>query len=467
MRPGPATPTVREVLALTLLLLSLLFITRKNDENFLDGLDPNDDPPTLFESLASSQLPWIDIVPETEILAHVPGWTIFEKLYVFKGVVYVVTNEPGVLPSVNAIYSKGLFIQNGRAAKASRLPTDADIRVISPEEARGLFGTGAQVLDGVTYFINDPHQFVSHYYHWSAELWFGFWRTYTSLDPSITHEGNTTLPPVHRLMFRHFDAHYWRDYADMNQWVVRSAFPSAIMEFSDDWNDRAEMGRAFVFERVVLADRSAAMLSRNFDRFQRTASTPFALPGSIHWWQTMRNQAIQFTGLNINIGGGTTSIPVITYISRQKWGRRMLIQEDHSKLVRELYKLRDEHGFEVHVISPEEISRAEQIRLAARTTIMMGVHGNGLTSLVWMKPNPRSTVIEFFFPGGFAYDYEYTTRALGMTHYGFWGSEYFTSPSLPKFQYVEGFQGNSIPLDGEAVARLCLERLSLAAEVDD
>ena len=59
---------------------------------------------------------------------------------------------------------------------------------------------------------------------------------------------------------------------------------------------------------------------------------------------------------------------------------------------------------------------------------MMGVHGNGLTSLVWMKPSPRSTVMEFFFPGGFAYDYEYTTRALGMTHYGFWGSELVLSP---------------------------------------
>ena len=52
---------------------------------------------------------------------------------------------------------------------------------------------------------------------------------------------------------------------------------------------------------------------------------------------------------------------------------------------------------------------------------MMGVHGNGLTALLWMRPTPRSTVMEFFYPGGFAHDYEYTTRALGMVHYGFWG----------------------------------------------
>jgi hypothetical protein len=31
--------------------------------------------------------------------------------------------------------------------------------------------------------------------------------------------------------------------------------------------------------------------------------------------------------------------------------------------------------------------------------------------------------MEFFFPGGFARDYQYTTQALGMVHYGFWGDE--------------------------------------------
>ena len=61
---------------------------------------------------------------------------------------------------------------------------------------------------------------------------------------------------------------------------------------------------------------------------------------------------------------------------------------------------------------------------------MMGVHGNGLTALLWMRPTPRSTVMEFFFPEGFAQDYEYTTRALGMVHYGFWNDQWVLFPSL-------------------------------------
>lgn len=115
---------------------------------------------------------------------------------------------------------------------------------------------------------------------------------------------------------------------------------------------------------------------------------------------------------------------------------------------------------------------------------MMGVHGNGLTALLWMRPTPRSTVMEFFYPGGFAHDYEYTTRALGMVHYGFWGDRYvysrfqisryaelycryFTRPDVPPVAYPEGFQGNSIPIDGALVAELVHERLTLSEEADD
>lgn len=55
---------------------------------------------------------------------------------------------------------------------------------------------------------------------------------------------------------------------------------------------------------------------------------------------------------------------------------------------------------------------------------MMGVHGNGLTALLWMRPTPRSTVIEFFYPSGFAFDYQYTAHALGIQHYGVWNDVY-------------------------------------------
>ena len=153
----------------------------------------------------------------------------------------------------------------------------------------------------------------------------------------------------------------------MNQLVLRTSFPSILMEFKDDWTDRRGMGRPIVFDRVILADRAAAINGVSWQRTQRTASEAFALPGSAHWWSTIRNSVIGLSGLDTPRGGNSN--PVITYISRQAWGRRMLIPEDHEKLVEELYVLRDTHGYEVNVVSMDKLSRMEQLHLAGRTTV--------------------------------------------------------------------------------------------------
>lgn len=38
---------------------------------------------------------------------------------------------------------------------------------------------------------------------------------------------------------------------------------------------------------------------------------------------------------------------------------------------------------------------------------------------------------------------------------------------MPPVAYPEGFQGNSIPIDGALVAKICHERLILSEEADD
>ncbi|KAI0292532.1 hypothetical protein BC826DRAFT_1018526 [Russula brevipes] len=473
-----APPTRREFLLVVVLFVALLTFSSTNvSYKKLSRIDLGSVwqdvlPPPEGYSIpilpSDSRLSWgSSKVPRSKIIVHVPGWTIFDRMYILNGTVYLVSDDPETFPDRKVMTSSGIDIENGAERVAARLPTDRDMRIISTSEARKLFGTGANRVQGVTWLVNDPKQFITHYYHWSAELFFGLWRTYSALDPFIPTSGKTDLPPPRRLFFTHLDADHWRDYASMNQWVLRTAFPSISMEFSDDWRDRAEMGVPFVFDRVLFADRSAAMYGANFLRTQRTASEAFTLPGSPNWWSTFRNNIIESSGLNATTGAGTRGKPVITYISRQDWGRRMLIQEDHEKLVEELYKLHEQYGYEVNVVSMDKLTRVEQLRLAGRTTIMMGVHGNGLTSLLWMKPTPRSTVMEFFYPGGFAHDYEYTTRALGMVHYGFWGDSYFSGAEVPPVAYPEGFQGNEIPIDGELVAKLVHRRLSLAEEADD
>lgn len=291
------------------------------------------------------------------------------------------------------------------------------------------------------------------------------------MDPSINAAGETQLLSPSRMMFPHVAAGKWNDYAKMNSFILRSIFPSMAYEYQNDWNDRIDTQRAFIFDRIVLADRAAAFRGPEFAKTWRTASEAVTLVASRYWWAPMRRNLLEFVGASgsagvkeidleefgvgidefgdeiglsaleehepireeveekkvektshkkpgklrnrhkqereqpvqrdvepyqvVKRGDYAPSNPVITYVSRQDWGRRMLRKRDHEQLVAELEALEKKYGWEVHIVAMDKLSRDDQIRLAARTTILMGVHGNGLTHLLWMNNlNPRATVME-------------------------------------------------------------------------
>ncbi|KAI9635262.1 uncharacterized protein MKK02DRAFT_36638 [Dioszegia hungarica] len=447
---------------------------------------------------------------ETEVLAHAPGWTIFDQLYLFNGTWYIVSDRPHKIPLLRMMTSTGNEIWNDEESIAGREPTDKDMKIIFPSEAKKLWGHSASRVSETSFLINDPPQFLDHYYHFAAELLVGLWRTYSSLDTTISATGTTHLPSPARMMFPHTEAGKWNDYAKMNSFLSRAIFPSMSYEYASDFHDRTDTARAFLFERVVFADRAAAWRGKEFQRTYRTTSEAVTLAASKYWWYPVRKNLLDFVGSGdpeahasdihgvgfeedideddvesaekeeavaveqeldamekIDAKQAKNGKPVITYVSRQDWGRRMLLPEAHASFVEELNKLEEKYGWEVHVVAMDKLSRDEQIRLAARSTIMCGIHGNGLTHLLWMNSlNPKSTVIEFFFPGGFAEDYEFTARALGIRHYGIWDDTSFTYPDLPQLAYPEGFQGNEIPLNGKAVADLIVERLLLEKPED-
>ena len=89
---------------------------------------------------------------------------------------------------------------------------------------------------------------------------------------------------------------------------------------------KVEIGRPLVFDRVIIADIAAAINGKSWQRTQRTASEPFALPGSAHWWSTIRNSVIGLT-----------------------------------------------YGYEVNVVSMDKLSRIEQLHLSGRTTVWMAL----------------------------------------------------------------------------------------------
>jgi hypothetical protein len=240
-------------------------------------------------------------------------------------------------------------------------------------------------------------------------------------------------------MFPHASREQWQDRAGMNMWTMRAGLSGMALEFQDEWDYRMSLKRPFVLEYVVLGDRAAW----HRGPFWKWPGVEFPLVVRDGWWEPVRQSVVAFA--LPPTGKTTPGPPVITYISRQKTGRRLKVA-DHTSLVKELRNLGQEYGYEVcdfisqwivlkhlqiQIPLMEEMGREDQITLLSRTTILLGVHGNGLSGQMWLEPSPRTTVIEIFFPTGFAYDYEYTARSLGHKHYGIWDDKYFTAPDLP------------------------------------
>ena len=93
------------------------------------------------------------------------GWTIFDKMYIFNGTVYLVSDEPDTFPDRKFMTSSGKIVENTAESVAARMPTDKDMRIISTSAARKLFGTGANRIQGVTVraFTAIPETFPSRY----------------------------------------------------------------------------------------------------------------------------------------------------------------------------------------------------------------------------------------------------------------------------------------------------------------
>ncbi|KAI0633648.1 hypothetical protein C8Q77DRAFT_1271579 [Trametes polyzona] len=448
-------------------------------------------------------------IPETTIVSHAPGWTVFRNLYMSNGTMYIVTSRPSSFPDISLMTSTGLAAENTPENIAARMPTSEDMAFVTPQEAQDYWGGDGHeknriwTVPGNSFIINEPSQFLDHYYHFCAEwllgawaFWQGAWRA--EVDPA--NAALTSAPPVHRAIFANAGAHGWRDRPGFNSYVFRAAFPALTVEVLEDWEDRiiatsspTAPRRAWHFDTVLFTDRSASfrgpICGSQTQRIAAEATEHMRKAGNLTklWWEPVRRAVLRFAGVDertqdlgvkadaivtarnqIQAGGmdGGRAVSglkdseiVITYISRQS-SKRHLLEPDHAALVAALEEMAKRHGWELNVVEAEKLSKEQQLSIAARTTVMLGVHGNGLTHLIMMPVTPVSTVIEIFYPQGFAHDYHWTAHALGMRHFAIWNDTYHTHPNEPQVNYPEGFQGTEIPVYAPTVVKVIEERIA-------
>lgn len=81
-------------------------------------------------------------IPETIMVEHVPGWTVFKNLYMSGGTLFVVSSKPrSDFPELFYITSTGLTAENTPENIEARLPTSKDMAFITVEEANSRWGS--------------------------------------------------------------------------------------------------------------------------------------------------------------------------------------------------------------------------------------------------------------------------------------------------------------------------------------
>jgi hypothetical protein len=112
---------------------------------------------------------------------------------------------------------------------------------------------------------------------------------------------------------------------------------------------------------------------------------------------------------------------------------------------------------EISTVEFAGMSWADQVRASAQSDLMLGVHGNGLTNLLWLPPH--AMVIEFFPEGAHHYDYQVLSEIMQLDYFGLVGDRIFRQFSR---------HGASYGHDGEAnrpVDRFHSDALQLALSV--
>ena len=116
-----------------------------NNNNLLHPQHPAalSPPSSPLSSLPPSDDPAIDItttIPETVLISHAPGWSLFRNLYMSGGTLFIVTSDPAAFPDISLLTSTGLPAENTPESIQARMPTAKDMAVITPREAHRRWG---------------------------------------------------------------------------------------------------------------------------------------------------------------------------------------------------------------------------------------------------------------------------------------------------------------------------------------
>lgn len=117
----------------------------RGDKNYYpvldDGNERGGDPSSPPAGTAITPVEGFTTIPETEMVQHAPGWTVFKNLYMSNGTFYVVSDKPrSEFPELVYILSVPIPALNTPENIQARIPTDREMDFIGTQEALRRWG---------------------------------------------------------------------------------------------------------------------------------------------------------------------------------------------------------------------------------------------------------------------------------------------------------------------------------------
>ncbi|KAH9074183.1 hypothetical protein EDB83DRAFT_2549666 [Lactarius deliciosus] len=374
---------------------------------------------------------WGEDVPTTQLMRHVPGFTILDNVILFSGTFFVITNDTASMPHVGRDW------------------------VFPAQSARSKFGPYAGRMHGVTFLSYDgPSTTDSH-------TLISLQRLYSTLNTSPAQP----LSPPHRLFFpavSTFTDHpepvdenipRRRSNIGVAQETLKAAYPSLAGPLhAGDFDDFVGIGAPLLLDRLVVADRGAARRAGLPHDVPAWAPMFAALEAAEDWFDPRAAHACPE-----DTAAGTRTV---TYLARQDGleGER-LRAADHAALLDALAGLAGT-GVTVHVVD-EKASWTERMRAVAQSTIVLSVFGDHVADAVFMKRGPQSALMEFFPSTVFNRDWETVVQSMGIRYVAWQGNQKYSSENLPTITRAPSYE--DFALDAQAVLRAISEELDRGA----
>jgi len=212
---------------------------------------------------------------------------------------------------------------------------------------------------------------------------------------------------------------YWKGENGTTYHLIRALFPNATIQTWDDFLMEFS-GQVVCFEKAITSDRS----------MERHKIEPYFTERMLGgYFYLVDDDAIDHLTSAVweycDVASPPPDRTVVTYVRRA--GGRHLAAATEAELLRRIEEL---PHVELVTVDFAAIPFSEQIRITARTDILLGVHGNGLSHALFLPQ--RATLIELFPANCFKVEYRFFARWRQVAHHGWIDqSGWVTDPNLP------------------------------------